>query len=472
EGLDSSGLLNLAEQEIFQISEGRLADSGPQRVGPILKTTVAKVQELFGSSSQITGVSTGFTDLDAKTAGLQKSDLIIVAGRPSMGKTSFAMNLVEHAVMGDAGAVLVFSMEMASDQLAMRMISSLGRIDQTRLRTGDLKEEDWDRFTSAVSQLKDRKLFIDDTPALTPNDLRTRARRVAREHGGLAMIMVDYLQLMRGSGQSDNRTGEISEISRSLKAIAKEMRCPVVALSQLNRALENRTDRRPVMADLRECVTGDTLVCLADGNRVPIQSLVGTKPTVVAMSSSGALVSAESDLVWRVGVRPVFRVTTQSGCGFRATAKHRIYTRDGWRTVGALNESSFIASFNGVMPAVPGSTAVAPQSETEVLHWDRIVNIEPAGEEEVFDLTVPGPESWLADGLVSHNSGAIEQDADVILFIYRDEVYNEESPDKGTAEIIIGKQRNGPTGTVRLTFIGNLTKFENLAADRYNDYMH
>lgn len=321
DGLDSSGLLNLAEQEIFQISEGRLQDSGPQKVAPLLKSAVARVQELTGAGDSITGVPTGFDDLDKKTAGLQPSDLIIVAGRPSMGKTSFAMNLVEHAVMGDHGPVLVFSMEMAADQLIMRMLSSLGRIDQTRLRTGDLKEDDWARFTSGVSQLKDKPLLIDDTPALSPNDLRTRARRVAREHGALSMIMVDYLQLMRGSTKADNRTNEISEISRSLKAIAKEMRCPVVALSQLNRALENRTDRRPVMADLRE-------------------------------------------------------------------------------------------------------------------------------------------------------SGAIEQDADVIMFIYRDEVYNEESPDKGTAEIIIGKQRNGPTGTVRLSFIGNLTKFENLAADRYNDYMH
>ncbi|MGI9323725.1 MAG: replicative DNA helicase, partial [Pseudomonadales bacterium] len=226
DGLDSSGMLNLAEQEIFQISEGHLADGGPQKVGPLLKSTVARVQELFGSTSRITGVPTGFEDLDGKTAGLQPSDLIIVAGRPSMGKTSLAMNLVEHAVMADEGPVLVFSMEMSSDQLVMRMLSSLGRIDQTRLRTGDLKEEDWDRFTSAVSQLKDKALLIDDTPALSPNDLRTRARRVAREHGPLRMIMVDYLQLMRGSAKADNRTVEISEISRSLKALAKEMRCP------------------------------------------------------------------------------------------------------------------------------------------------------------------------------------------------------------------------------------------------------
>ena len=210
-------------------------------------------------------------------------------------------------------------MEMPSEQIVMRMLSSLGRIDQTRMRTGDMHEDDWPRFTAAVSQLKDKKLYIDDTPALSPNDIRTRARRVARESGGLGLIVVDYLQLMRGSGPFENRTNEISEISRSLKAIAKELRVPLVALSQLNRGLENRTDKRPVMADLRE-------------------------------------------------------------------------------------------------------------------------------------------------------SGAIEQDADLILFIYRDEVYNPDSADQGVAEIIIGKQRNGPIGTCRLSFIDNLTKFENLASDRYNDF--
>ena len=254
------------------------------------------------------------------TTGWQGSDLVIVAARPSMGKTAFAVNMVEHAVM-TGGSVLVFSMEMPSDQIVMRMLSSLGRIDQTRLRTGDLKDEDWDRFASAVSQLKDKKLYIDDTAALTPGEVRSRARRVARETGGLDMVMVDYLQLMRTAKDSENRATEISEISRSLKALAKELKCPVVALSQLNRQLESRPDKRPMNSDLRE-------------------------------------------------------------------------------------------------------------------------------------------------------SGAIEQDADVILFIYRDEVYNENTEDLGIAEIIIGKQRNGPIGKVRLKFTGNLTKFEDLAHEMYNDYMH
>lgn len=319
DGRPSEELLDLAEQEVFRIAEGRLKEGGPQSVRPLLEKAVDRIEQLYKSRSPITGLATGFDDLDKKTAGLQASDLIIVAGRPSMGKTALAMNIAEHAVMAGEGAVLVFSMEMPAEQLVMRMLSSLGRIDLSRIRTGDMHEEDWPRFTSAVAQLRDKALFIDDTPALTPNDLRTRARRVAREAGQLGLIVVDYLQLMRGTGKVENRTNEISEISRSLKAIAKELRCPLVAISQLNRALENRTDKRPLMADLRE-------------------------------------------------------------------------------------------------------------------------------------------------------SGAIEQDADVILFIYRDEVYDPESSDAGTAEIIIGKQRNGPIGRVRLSFIGNLTKFENLAPDRYSDF--
>jgi len=321
QGRPSTELLDLAESEVFRIHEGRLRDAGPEAVVPLLTRAVKRIETLYATRNPITGLATGFDDLDKKTAGLQPSDLIIVAGRPSMGKSALMMNMVEHALMTDQpGAVLAFSLEMPSDQIVMRMLSSLGRIDQTRMRTGDMHDDDWPRFTSAVSQLKDKALFIDDSPALTPNEVRTRARRIAREAGGLKLIVVDYLQLMRGNEKADNRTGEISEISRSLKAIAKEMRCPLVAGSQLNRGLESRNDKRPLMSDLRE-------------------------------------------------------------------------------------------------------------------------------------------------------SGAIEQDADLILMIYRDEVYNPESPDKGTAEIIIGKQRNGPTGRIRLAFIGNLTKFENLARNDYAEYM-
>ena len=319
-GRSSADVLDEAERKVFEIAEARPKDGGPLSVNPILKKAVERIDELFTAGDDLTGLTSSFTDLDAKTAGLQSSDLIIVAGRPSMGKTTFAMNIVENAaIIGDA-PILVFSLEMPAEQLMMRMLASLGRIDQTRVRTGKLEQDDWPKLTGAVNLLKDKPLYIDDTPGLSPTEMRTRARRIAREHGKIGLVMIDYLQLMQVKGFTERRTAEISEISRSLKALAKELECPVVALSQLNRGLEQRPNKRPVNSDLRE-------------------------------------------------------------------------------------------------------------------------------------------------------SGAIEQDADVIMFIYRDEVYNEDSPDKGKAEIIIGKQRNGPIGTVRVAFIGKYSRFEDLvhSYDEYDD---
>lgn len=319
EGRSSTDLIDEAERLIMQISEQGPKSGGPQEVNPLLQSALGRIEELFNSGGDITGLTTGYTDLDGMTSGLQPSDLIIVAGRPSMGKTSFAMNLVETAVLSQEKPILVFSMEMPAESLIIRMLSSLGRIDQTRIRNGKLEQEDWPKLSAAITKLKDVPLYIDDTAALTPTEVRSRARKVAREfgEGELGMIMLDYMQLMQVAGTSEGRTAEISEISRSMKAIAKEFKCPVVALSQLNRALEGRPNKRPVNSDLRE-------------------------------------------------------------------------------------------------------------------------------------------------------SGAIEQDADVIMFIYRDEVYNEDSPDKGVAEIIIGKQRNGPIGTCRLAFIGEFTRFENLARGSFD----
>ncbi|CAH9054879.1 Replicative DNA helicase [Pseudoalteromonas holothuriae] len=321
EGRDSHDLLDLAESKVFKIAEQRTKSTdGPQNLHSILEKTVDKIEELYQSPQDgVTGVSSGYSDLDQMTAGLQPSDLIIVAARPSMGKTTFAMNLAEHAAMTQDKPVLIYSLEMPSEQIMMRMLASLGRINQTKVRTGQLDDDDWARLSSTMGLLMEKgKMYIDDASGLTPTDVRSRARRIARDHGGISMIMVDYLQLMRVPSLSDNRTLEIAEISRSLKALAKELQCPVIALSQLNRTLEQRADKRPVNSDLRE-------------------------------------------------------------------------------------------------------------------------------------------------------SGSIEQDADLIMFIYRDEVYNEDSPDKGVAEIIIGKQRNGPIGKVRLTFQGQYSRFDNYAGPAVDD---
>jgi len=319
EGRPVDDLLDQAETEVFKIAEQKdKGRQGFQDIQALLTKTVDKIDELFNSDDALTGVSSGFSDFDGRTSGLQKADLVIVAGRPSMGKTTFAMNMCENVAIGAGVPVAIFSMEMPAEALTMRMISSLGRINQQAVRSGKLEDDDWPRVTSAVNILSQAKIFIDDSAALTPNEIRARCRRLQKEHGQLGMVMVDYLQLMRAPEAGDNRVNEISAISRGLKALAKELNCPVVALSQLNRSLEQRPNKRPVMSDLRE-------------------------------------------------------------------------------------------------------------------------------------------------------SGAIEQDADLIVFIYRDEVYNEDSPDKGKAEIIIAKQRNGPIGTVNLTFQGQFTRFDNFARDVYEE---
>jgi replicative DNA helicase len=316
-GKSVNNLVDHAEQLVFSIAE----KGGGERqsfvpLSNFLTKAAERIDHLYHNPNAVTGVPTGYTDFDAKTAGLQPSDLIVIAGRPAMGKTSFAMNLVENAALNNNESVAVFSLEMPGDQLATRLISSFSRIDQHKLRTGTLSEDDWPRVTSAVNILSESKIFIDDSAGLSPMEIRAKARRLKREHG-LGLIVIDYIQLMDSpEGSTENRATAISAISRALKSLAKELNVPVIALSQLNRSLENRPNKRPIMSDLRE-------------------------------------------------------------------------------------------------------------------------------------------------------SGAIEQDADMIVFVYRDEVYNDDSPDKGLAEIIIGKQRNGPIGTVKLTFLGHLTRFENYSADVY-----
>ena len=416
--------------------------------------------------------------------------------------TAFALNVAQHVGCEPyRKQVLIFSLEMSKEQLVQRLLCSEARVDSHRVRTGYMESKDWPRLTNALGRLADSRIFVDDSAALSVLEARAKARRMKAEHG-LDLVIIDYLQLMRGRGGAENRQQEISEISRSLKALAKELRLPVVGLSQLSRAVETRgtRDYRPQLSDLRECVTGETLVVLGDGRRIPIRDLVGTAPEVWAMSPEGRLVVAKSEKIWRVGVRPVFAVQLASGRVIRATERHRLYAAQGWRTVGDLAAGDRVAIARRLPePAfpecwsdlralrgtayggsshfrfAPSRTVLAEYAEilndeelygraTNDLFWDRIVAIQAEGEEDVFDLTVPGPASWLADGVVSHNSGALEQDGDLIIFLYRPERYKKEEEireeDRNLAEVIVGKQRNGPTGTIRLTFLPEYARFE------------
>ena len=740
EGLSAHDLVDRAEGLVFDIAEqGIRTGSGAVRVKALLPALIDKIDEWHSHPDKLRGLATGFTDFDNKTGGLRPGDLVIVAGRPSMGKTTLAVNMAEYAAVSpdSKASVAIFSMEMPAEQLVTRMLASIGHVPLNSIRSGRISDDDWVRINSATSQLSDARIFIDESPALTPTDLRARARRLKREHG-LDLVVVDYLQLMQVPGTKENRATEIAEISRGLKALAKELAVPVIALSQLNRGVEQRNEKKPVMSDLRECVTGDTLVCLTDGRRVPIRELVGTAPEVWSFDEARRLHAARADKVWHVGSRAVFRVDLASGRSIRATAEHRLLAGAGWTTVGKLSVGDRLAlarrlpepvepkrwpehwlillghllgdgshpvhqplryttiseensavvraaaeafgstvtrhegptgtwhqlviSGNGnrwhaagvaawlkqlgifgqrshekhlpaevfsladdqiacllrhlwatdgsmtlrtsgqrPSPSIYYSTCsrrlafdvaalllrlsivarirtvfsanarpqysvfisgvdamrrfvmdvgahgprldammrvkryllqtndntnvatlpaeaiaevratmrahgvttrrMAPLRRTTYggsshfsfapsramllndaellpapelgnwaasdLFWDRVTAVSPDGKEDVYDLTVPGPANWLADGVATHNSGSIEQDADMILLIYRDEVYDKNTTKKGMAEIDLAKHRNGETGTFLLTFQGQYTRFVNYAPDTY-----
>jgi replicative DNA helicase len=481
------GLVDDAERRIFSLAERRLEGSALP-VGKILKNTFEYIERLYERKEHVTGVATGFGKLDLETSGLQPSDFIIIAGRPSMGKTAFALNIAQHVGVALRGKVLVLSLEMSAQQLVQRMLCSEAKVDSQAVRTGYLSSSDWHRLTAAAGRLSEASIFIDDSPGLTVLEARAKARRMKAEHG-LDLLVIDYLQLMRGRAALENRQQEISEISRSLKALAKELNVPVVALSQLSRAVEARAQRdfRPQLSDLRECVTGDTLVVLANGRRIPIRHLVGTAPEVLALSPAGRIVASKSERIWRVGTRHVCSVTLAGGRTLQATPEHRLLSDRAWTTVAALGPGDRVAVARALpAPPVPdqwpdrrvalrghligdggeilGDTDLG-DGATSDLFWDEVIAIEAAGEQQVFDLTVPVAESWLADGIVSHNSGALEQDADVIMFLYRQSLYKDDVPpdEANIAEVIIGKQRNGPVGTVKLVFLPQYARFENAA---------
>jgi replicative DNA helicase len=737
EGLPARDLVDRAEGLVFEIAErGSRGREGAVRVSSLLPPLIDKIDEWHRNPNKLRGLATGFTDFDKKTGGLRPGDLIVVAGRPSMGKTTLAVNMAEFAAISPdvKAAVAIFSLEMPAEQVVTRMLSSIGHVPLNSLRTGQISDDDWVRITAATSQLSEARIFIDETPALTPTELRARARRIKREHG-LDLVVIDYMQLMQVPGSKENRATEIAEISRGLKALAKELAVPVIALSQLNRGVEQRQEKKPVMSDLRECVTGDTLVCLTDGRRVPIQQLLGTTPEVWSLDASQRLYAARADKVWHVGRKSVYRVELASGRSIRATAEHRLLAGAGWRTVAelkvgdrlaaarrvpapaqastwpdewlillghlvgdgsylshqplryttdseensavvraaaeyfgnrvsrhegptgtwhqlvlsgngnrwapagvgawlkklgifnqrshekhlpdevfalpdeqiscllrhlwatdgsitvrkpgqrgsprvyfttcsrrlasdvaalllrleivarirtvhsgksrpwytvdvvgadsllrfAMNVSAHGPRMNGLlqlerylantvgntnvdtlpvetldrvtmlmkeravsraqMANIRGRSVFDSQSAPsrplvfEYAHilkdakllelasndvfWDRVTGVVADGEHDVYDLTVPGPANWLADGIVTHNSGAIEQDADMILLIYRDEVYDKNTTKKGMAEIDLAKHRNGEIGTFILTFQGQYTRFTNYAPDTY-----
>jgi replicative DNA helicase len=737
-------LIERAERRVLEVAQDDRAKK-LREIEEILHEEVERLHALSVQKSPITGTPSGFTDLDDRTGGFQRGNLIVVAARPSMGKSAFVANVAENAALGighpehRAHPVVLFSLEMSESELAQRFVASQARIAGDELRRGRVAEQKWPKILEATNRLSKAPLFVDDSSDIGVLEVRAKARRLHHqlEHaGGLGLIIVDYLQLMRHEGRVENRVEQVSQVSRGLKSLARELNVPVIAVSQLSRAVEQRGgEKRPILSDLRECVTGDTLVMLADGRRVPIEELVGTQPEVLALDERQRIVRARSETVWRVGRRAIVKLWLASGRSLRATADHRLLSGSGWRRLselapgdrialtrhvpepaqperwprdcvvllgqligdgsylnnspmryttaseansavvaraangefgarvtryrgrgswhqllisgngnrwhaagvgawlkqlgvfgqrsgekrvpaaafrlpneqialllrhlwatdgrifagsgprkgrsriyyattspglasdvaalllrlgivarigqvrsgdglisnvvvsGADAQRRFLQSVGAFGPRIPeavklGATLSAANINVDTrpvevwqtvrsamsahgisqramasmrgtfyggtshfkfapsravvaqyaellespelgiaaasdVFWDRVVTIEDDGEEEVFDLTVPGPASWLADGIVSHNSGAIEQDADLVMFLYREEYYQPDSERPGEADLIVAKHRNGPVGDVVLTFQKQYPKFMNYANQRF-----
>ena len=524
---DVDETLDRAEAAIFDVAERRIADSLVP-LYPALEQTMDQLAHLYDRDTSIIGVPTGYHDLDDLLLGLQPSTLSIVAARPGQGKTSFALGAALNCALVAKKPVLFFSMEMGHLELTKRLLAAEALIDSRKLSTGRLSEHEWPKLNQAVGRLAEAPFFIDDNPHCSVMEMRAKARRTKAKYGEIGLIVVDYLQLMTTSSRRvENRQVEVSELSRGLKILARELEAPVMTLSQLNRQLEYRQDKRPMLADLREsgCLTADTEVTLGDGSAVTMGELFAagaTEVDVLTLDEHLRLVPGVMSRVFASGVKPVFELQLASGRTITASANHPFLTLSGWMQVADLRPGVHIASSrlngrvdpradtippdiwdyierksldaNGTLrahdlvgrlgAAAGGRHRVYEQGVTRSLMrriadalpdpfltdlgtsdvlWDEVVAIEPRGEEPVFDATVHGTHNFVANGVVAHNS--IEQDADVVVFIYRDEYYNPESDQRGMAEIIVAKHRNGPVGNTRLAFLEQYTKFANLARE-------
>ncbi|MDP9388277.1 MAG: replicative DNA helicase [Actinomycetota bacterium] len=495
---DVGAAVDRAETLVFQLGQRRVADTlAPLR--ELLEQSLDHLEALYERNEAITGVPTGYTDLDERLAGLQPSNLVIVGARPSMGKTSFALGMVAHAAMDARTPVLFFSLEMSHAEITQRLLCSEARVDATRMRNGRLLESDWPKISHAIGRLGEAPVFIDDNPNLTIMDIRAKARRL-KSREGLGLVVIDYLQLMTGRSRAENRQVEVSEISRGLKILARELQVPVVALSQLSRNLEARADKRPMLADLREsgCMPASTRLAKADGTEVTLGELVLTQeqPLVWSLDERGCLVPRRLVRAFASGIKPVFRLRLRSGLEVDASANHPFRTVTGWTRLDHLAVGDGVAVARSLPPPLDpcearddaelvllahGSTGASKgaagvqyasadrASNTRALVdvgrsdvvWDEVTDIVAIGDMATFDATVEDTHNFVANGVIAHNS--LEQDADVVMFLYRDEVYNPESPDRGTAEVIVSKHRNGPTGVLQLAFLNQYTRFANMA---------
>jgi replicative DNA helicase len=528
---DVTKVVDRAESLVFEVAQRRVTDTMAS-IHELLDVNLDRLEQLYERGDAITGLPTGFLDLDELLSGLQPSALYVLGARPSAGKTALALCAATNVAVEGQRPVLIFSLEMSQVELIQRMLCAEARVDSKRIRNGNLTESDWQKIAHATGRLAEAPIWVDDNPNLTVMELRSKARRLKSRVGDLGLVVVDYLQLMTGRSSAENRQVEVSEISRGLKILARELECPVIAVSQLSRQLEMRADKRPMLADLREsgCVTADTKITRADNGREVTFGELHERDErdipVWTLDEHYRLTIGHMSHVFPSGVKTVYELRLASGRSIKASANHPFLALEGWFPLEKLDVGDFVAvpragrwpitvgldtdatdqqvvpreawtylrkslpnhglsladleeAFGGhdtflndvygepltrsqlhTMTSVVDDPVLADLAKADV-RWDLIVGIDELGDEPVFDATVPSTHNFVAEGIVVHNS--IEQDADVVMFIYRDEVYNPESPDRGTAEILVSKHRNGPTGMVRLAFLDHYTKFANMA---------
>jgi replicative DNA helicase len=547
---ETDDLVDRAEQILFDLAQNRVA-SEFSHIETLLKESFERITALYEAGADVTGVPSGFRDLDRLTSGFQPGNLIILAARPSMGKSGLALCMAANLAVRHDIPIALFTLEMSKAEVTQRLMCSEAKVESQRLRTGKLATEDWPRLTAACDKLMKAPVFVDDTGSITMMEIRSKARRLKTREPDLGLIVVDYLQLMTTGASVENRVQEVSQISRSLKVLARDLEVPVLALSQLSRAVEQRHDKRPILSDLREsgCLAGDTRVYLPDeGVYRPIRDLEGsTGFKVLAVDTeSWRLEPRPVSRAFSTGRKPVYRLRTRLGRSIRATGNHKFLAFDGWRRLDDMGAGMRIAlprhlagpesqtmsdeekasshaliahSFaraatepntnRDVIPRQAWHTLVTPaltagnvttrrlqaelgtaycgstlyrsnlgraralkvseivrsesfrQLATSDVYWDEITSIEPDGIEEVYDLTVDDLHNFVAEDIVVHNS--LEQDADLVMFIYRDDYYNDESDQQGIAEVNLAKHRNGPTDTVKLSFLKRYAKFSDLA---------
>ena len=533
-------LVDRAEQMVFDLAQHRIRGSF-EHIEVLVRESFEQITKMYESGGEITGTPTGFRDVDQMTSGLQPGNLVVVAGRPSMGKSAFALGVASNLALHHGTPVAVFTLEMSKLEVAQRLMCSEGRVELQRLRTGRLTPEDWPRLVKACDALTKAPVYVDDTRLTTMLEIRGKARRLKAREPKLGLIMIDYLQLMTSGSSSENRVQEVSQISRSLKVLAGDLEVPVLALSQLSRAVESRTDKRPLLSDLREsgCLSAETRVYLPDdGVYRRIAELEGRHGfrVLAADTDTWQLEPRMVTAAFATGARKVYRLETRLGHRVRATANHKFLALDGWRRLDDLAPGMRVAvpralaasgrramrdsdrakasAQRGEAPCLPRarrrasawgrvglpgthasaarmaalepspdrvslharadrrwtevsatlarleSEGIVPRADSEI-YWDEVVAIDPDGVAEVYDLTVEGLHNFVAEDVIVHNS--IEQDADLVMFLYRDEYYNEQSDDQGLAEIILAKHRNGPVGTEKLAFLKRFAKFADLA---------